>query len=122
MSFTRRDKKIGAFKNNKETHSYKDNEGKEQSETLSGRFKIKGKAGNLELHFGDNGKASESFKELKFDNDFLEAIKSKTLVNVVKGSKNNQWVRFTQHNGKWCIVFAFKDDPELTPYYVQIEQ
>ncbi|QKX39751.1 variable surface lipoprotein [Metamycoplasma hominis] len=114
--------KIGAFKNNKETHSYKDNEGKEQSETLSGRFKIKGKAGNLELHFGDNGKASESFKELKFDNDFLEAIKSKTLVNVVKGSKNNQWVRFTQHNGKWCIVFAFKDDPELTPYYVQIEQ
>ncbi|KGF61374.1 hypothetical protein JX73_02435 [Metamycoplasma hominis] len=114
--------KISAFKNNKETYSYKDNEGKEQSETLSGRFKIQGKSGHLELHFGDNGKARESFKELKFDNDFLEAIKSKTLVNVVKGSKNNQWVRFTQHNGKWCIVFAFKDDPELTPYYVQIEE
>ncbi|QKX36415.1 hypothetical protein HU153_00150 [Metamycoplasma hominis] len=114
--------KISAFKNNKETYSYKDNEGKEQSETLYGRFKIQGKSGHLELHFGDNGKARESFKELKFDNDFLEAIKSKTLVNVVKGSKNNQWVRFTQHNGKWCIVFAFKDDPELTPYYVQIEE
>ncbi|AIU33784.1 variable surface lipoprotein [Metamycoplasma hominis] len=114
--------KISAFKSNKETYSYKDNEGKEQSETLSGRFQIKGKSGNLELHFGDNGKARESFKELKFDNDFLEAIKSKTLVNVVKDSKHDQWVRFTQHNGKWCIVFAFKDDPELTPYYVQIEQ
>lgn len=115
-------KKISDFKNNKETYSYKDNEGKEQSATLTGRFKIKGKSGDLKLHFGDNGKAKESFKELKFDNDFLEAIQSKTLVNVAKDSGHGEWVRFTQHNGKWCIVFAFKDDPELTPYYVQIEQ
>ena len=115
-------KKISAFKSNKETYSYKDNEGKEQSAALTGRFKIKGKSGDLKLHFGDNSKTKESFKDLKFDNDFLEAIKSKTLVNVVKDSGHGEWVRFTQHNGKWCIVFAFKDDPELTPYYVQIEQ
>ncbi|WP_153986821.1 variable surface lipoprotein [Metamycoplasma hominis] len=115
-------KKISAFKSNKETYSYKDNEGKEQSAALTGRFKIKGKSGDLKLHFGDNNRTKESFKDLKFDNDFLEAIKSKTLVNVVKDSGHGEWVRFTQHNGKWCIVFAFKDDPELTPYYVQIEQ
>ncbi|WP_203283409.1 variable surface lipoprotein [Metamycoplasma hominis] len=115
-------KKISAFKSNKETYSYKDNEGKEQSAALTGRFKIKGKSGDLKLHFGDNSRTKESFKDLKFDNDFLEAIKSKTLVNVVKDSGHGEWVRFTQHNGKWCIVFAFKDDSELTPYYVQIEQ
>ncbi|WP_203276569.1 hypothetical protein [Metamycoplasma hominis] len=85
--------------------------------------------------FGDAFKRQEEFKEIIFDEEFIEAVKNssdnksenKILSNVIteensKHKNQKNWIRLTKHEGKWCILFTFIEDTKSTPYYVQIEK
>ncbi|AUW36883.1 hypothetical protein C1937_00155 [Metamycoplasma hominis] len=105
------------------TTSKQNNETSVEGNELIGRVIIKKDKGARTLHFGQSNKKSKSFKEIEFDSEFIEGVEKGILIKgKTKENKGLKGLHLTQHNGKWCIVFAFKDDPELTPYYVQIEQ
>ncbi|QKX40309.1 hypothetical protein HU160_00225 [Metamycoplasma hominis] len=87
------------------------------------------------ITFGDAFKRQKEFKEIVFDEEFVEAVKkssnnkseNKILSNVItdensKHKNQKNWIRLTKHEGKWCILFAFIEDTKSTPYYVQIEK
>ncbi|WP_258545789.1 hypothetical protein, partial [Metamycoplasma hominis] len=87
------------------------------------------------ITFGDAFKRQKEFKEIVFDEEFVEAVKkssnnkseNKILSNVItdensKHKNQKNWIRLTKHEGKWCILFTFIEDTKSTPYYVQIEK
>ena len=95
------------------------NETSVEGNELIGRVIVK--KGNL--RFGQSNSKVKSFEKIEFDSEFIEGVKKGILIiGKTKENRKLKGLHLTQHNGKWCIVFAFKDDPELTPYYVQIEQ
>ncbi|MCF1354921.1 variable surface lipoprotein [Mycoplasma hominis] len=106
------------------TTSKQNNETSVDGNELIGRVIVKkGKKDVWTLRFGQSNSKVKSFKEIEFDSEFIEGVKKGILIiGKTKENKNLKGLHLTQHNGKWCIVFAFKDDPEFTPYYVQIEQ
>lgn len=101
------------------TTSKQNNETSVEGNELIGRVIVK--KGNL--RFGQSNSKAKPFKEIEFDSEFIDAVKKGILIiGKTKENRGLKGLRLTQHNGKWCIVFAFKDDPELTPYYVQIKE
>ncbi|MEX1816922.1 variable surface lipoprotein [Metamycoplasma hominis] len=106
------------------TTSKQNNETSVEGNELIGRvIAKKDKKDVWTLRFGQSNSKVKSFKEIEFDSEFIEGVKKGILIiGKTKENKNLKGLHLTQHNGKWCIVFAFKDDPEFTPYYVQIEQ
>ncbi|MGC7163569.1 variable surface lipoprotein [Metamycoplasma hominis] len=105
------------------TTSKQNNETSVEGNELIGRVIAKKDKDAWTLCFGQSNKKSKPFKEIEFDSEFIEGVKKGILIiGKTKENRKLKGLHLTQHNGKWCIAFAFKDDPELTPYYVQIEQ
>ncbi len=106
------------------TTSKQNNETSVEGNELIGRvIAKKDKKDVWTLRFGQSNSKVKSFKEIEFDSEFIEGVKKGILIiGKTKENKGLKGLHLTQHNGKWCIVFAFKDDPELAPYYVQIEE
>ncbi|MEX1816252.1 variable surface lipoprotein [Metamycoplasma hominis] len=105
------------------TTSKQNNETSVEGNELIGRVIAKKDKDAWTLCFGHSNKKSKPFKEIEFDSEFIEGVKKGILIiGKTKENRKLKGLHLTQHNGKWCIVFAFKDDPELTPYYVQIEE
>ncbi|MCZ2781517.1 variable surface lipoprotein [Metamycoplasma hominis] len=105
------------------TTSKQNNETSVEGNELIGRVIAKKDKDAWTLCFGQSNKKSKPFKEIEFDSEFIEGVKKGILIiGKTKENRKLKGLHLTQHNGKWCIVFAFKDDPELTPYYVQIEE
>ncbi|WP_044329394.1 variable surface lipoprotein [Metamycoplasma hominis] len=101
------------------TTSKQNNETSVEGNELIGRVIVK--KGNL--RFGQSNSKAKPFKEIEFDSEFIDAVKKGILIiGKTKENRGLKGLHLTQHNGKWCIVFAFKDDPEFTPYYVQIKE
>lgn len=105
------------------TTSKQNNETSVEGNELIGRVIAKKDKDAWTLCFGQSNKKSKPFKEIEFDSEFIEGVKKGILIiGKTKENRKLKGLHLTQHNGKWCIAFAFKDDPELIPYYVQIEQ
>ncbi|AZZ65613.2 hypothetical protein DMC14_002345 [Metamycoplasma phocicerebrale] len=104
-----------------EIKAYKENAKNGIDEKVFGYIKDNNKT----IQYGPSSKkAKKDFTGITWDEDFIQAIKTKKIVRAFKKGgqqANRKALEFTLKDGKLNIVFMFESD-KTTPYYIQLEQ